>query len=202
MLTLTTVLAAEGEPSPLLPHMSELIVGIIAFGLLFLVLRAKVFPIFEKTFAERHDAIEGGMERAKTAEEEAKELLAQYREQLADARHEAARLRETAREQGAQIIAEMREEAQSEARRLLDQAHQQIEADKAQALNSLRAEVGTLATTLAGRIVGESLEDDARERRVVDRFLEELEARADGEGSSSATTGKASAGESPSGSRA
>jgi F-type H+-transporting ATPase subunit b len=175
----TAALAAEGEPNPLLPHMSELIVGTIAFAILFFFLRAKVFPVFERTFAARQDAIEGGMERARTAEEEAKETLAQYREQLADARHEAARLRESAREQGAQIIVDMREEAQSEGRRLLEQAHQQIEADKNQALNQLRAEVGTLATTLAGRIVGESLEDDARQRRVVDRFLEELEERAE-----------------------
>ena len=43
------------------------------------------------------------------------------------------------------------------------------------AVTSLRAEVGTLATTLAGRIVGESLEDEARQSRVVDRFLAELE---------------------------
>ncbi len=164
----------EGEPNPLLPHLSELIVGSVAFGLLLLFLSWKVFPVFEKTFAERRDAIEGGMERAKTAEEEAKETLAQYREQLGDARHEAARLRETAREQGAQIIVEMREQAQSESRRLVEQAHQQIEADKSAALNQLRTEVGTLATVLAGRIVGESLEDDARQRRVVDRFLDDL----------------------------
>ena len=180
MHSLTILLAAEEEePNPLLPHLSELIVGSIAFGLLLLFLSWKVFPVFEKTFAERRDAIEGGMERAKTAEEEAKETLAQYREQLADARHEAARLRESAREQGAQIIVEMREQAQSEAKRLTEQAQQQIEADKSQALNQLRTEVGTLATTLAGRIVGESLEDDARQRRVVDRFLAELESRAD-----------------------
>ena len=180
MHSLTILLTAEeDEPNPLLPHLSELIVGSIAFGLLLLFLSWKVFPVFEKTFAERRDAIEGGMERAKTAEEEAKETLAQYREQLADARHEAARLRESAREQGAQIIVEMREQAQSEAKRLTEQAHQQIEADKSQALNQLRTEVGTLATTLAGRIVGESLEDDARQRRVVDRFLAELESRAD-----------------------
>ncbi len=179
MQTLATVLAAEGEPNPLLPHTSELIVGTIAFVLLFLFLRAKVFPIFEKTYAERRDAIEGGMERAKTAEEEAKETLAQYREQLADARHEAARLREDAREQGAAIIAEMREQAQAEARRITEQAHQQIEADKSSALVQLRTQVGALATDLAGRIVGESLEDDARQRRVVDRFLDELESRAD-----------------------
>jgi F-type H+-transporting ATPase subunit b len=175
---IAAVLAAE-EPNPLLPHLSELIVGGIAFVLLFLFLRAKVFPVFEKTYAERRDAIEGGMERASAAEEEAKEVLAQYREQLADARHEAARLREDAREQGAQIIAEMREQAQAEARRITDQAHQQIEADKVQALQQLRQQVGSLATDLAGRIVGESLEDDARQRRVVDRFLDELETRAD-----------------------
>lgn len=179
MQSLAMVLAAEGEPNPLLPHTSEIIVGVVAFALLYFFLKKFVFPVFEQTFAERRDAIEGGMERAKTAEEEAKELLAQYREQLADARHEAARLRESAREQGVQIIAEMRDQAQAEGRRLVEQSHQQIEADKAQALAQLRSEVGTLATVLAGRIVGESLEDDARQRRVVDRFLEELESRAD-----------------------
>jgi len=187
---IVTVLAAEeGEPNPLLPHLSELIVGAVAFALLLFFLQRMVFPVFEKTFAERRDAIEGGMERAKEAEEEAKETLAQYREQLADARHEAARLREDAREQGAQIIAEMREQAQSEARRLTEQAHQQIEADRVQAVNSLRTQVGTLATDLAGRIVGESLEDDARQRRVVDRFLDELESRADAGATTVSDTG-------------
>jgi F-type H+-transporting ATPase subunit b len=175
----TLLAAEEGEPNPLLPHLSELIVGTIAFALLLFFLQRKVFPVFEKTFAERRDAIEGGMERAKEAEEEAKETLAQYREQLADARHEAARLREDAREQGAQIIAEMREQAQAEARRLTEQAHQQIEADRVSAMHQLRTEVGALATDLAGRIVGESLRDDERSGRVVDRFLDELEARAD-----------------------
>ena len=178
---IAAVLAAEGEPSPLLPHLSELIVGTLAFALLLFFLQRKVFPVFEKTYADRRDAIEGGMERAQAAEEEARETLARYREQLADARHEAARLREDAREQGAQIIAEMREQAAAEARRITEQAHQQIEADRVQALTSLRTQVGTLATDLAGRIVGESLEDDARQRRVVDRFLDELEARADAE---------------------
>ena len=39
----------------------------------------------------------------------------------------------------------------------------------------LRSEIGGLATTLAGRIVGESLEDDERARRTVDRFIADLE---------------------------
>ena len=56
----------------------------------------------------------------------------------------------------------MREQAQAEAARIVENAHNQIEAERQQAVASLRAEVGTLATTLAGRIVGESLEDDER----------------------------------------
>ncbi len=180
MQTLAWVLATttDDEPNPLLPHTSELLVGAISFILLFLFLRWKVFPVFERLYAERHEAIEGGMERAKALEEEAAETLAQYREQLADARHEAARLREEAREQGTAIIAEMREQAQAEGRRLVEAAHAQIEADKAQALAQLRTHVGTLATELASRIVGESLENDDRQRGVVDRFLAGLEAEA------------------------
>ena len=176
MAPLALQLAAEGEPSPLVPHLSELIVGVVAFALLFLFLRAKVFPVFEKIYAERHDAIEGGMARAKAAEEEAQAALEQYRQQLAEARHEAARLREDAREQGAAIIAEMREQAQAESRRIIDAAHQQLEADKQQAINQLRTTVGTLAVDLASRIVGESLEEEARQSRVIDRFLDGLEA--------------------------
>src|SRR4051812_46264123 len=197
MQTLALVLATstEDEPNPLLPHTSEIIVGLVAFVLLFLFLRAKVFPIFERVYAERHDAIEGGMERARSAEEEAKETLAQYREQLADARHEAARLREEAREQGTTIIAEMREQAQAEARRLVETAHRQIEADKTLALAQLRTHVGTLATELASRIVGESLQDDDRQRAVVDRFLDGLEAEASAsEASDPSSTGASSTG--------
>ena len=71
----------------------------------------------------------------------------------------------------------MRTEAQAEARRVTEAANVQIEAERQQALTSLRAEVGALATDLAGRIVGESLQDEARQSRVVDRFLDDLDQR-------------------------
>jgi F-type H+-transporting ATPase subunit b len=134
-----------------------------------------LMPRIQKTLAERTDLIEGGLNRADEAQAEAKQLLEQYRQQLEDARHEAARMREEAREQGAAIIAEMREQAQAEARRLTEAAQAQIESERQQALASLRTEIGALSTELASRIVGESLEDQARQSRMVDRFLDELE---------------------------
>jgi len=168
-------IAAEQLQNPLVPDLTELIVGAVTFGIIFFALWKVLLPRLNQTLAERTDKIEGGLQRAEGAQAEANETLARYREQLAEARHEAARLREQAREQGAQIIAEMREEAQAEARRLVDAAHAQIEADRQQALQSLKTEVGGLAVDLAGRVVGESLTDEARQRRVVERFLDALE---------------------------
>jgi F-type H+-transporting ATPase subunit b len=172
-------LAAEQLQNPLLPNLTELIVGLITFGIIFVVLWRVLIPRLNQTLAERTDKIEGGLQRAEEAQAEANATLAKYREQLAEARHEAARLREEAREQGAQIIAEMREQAQAEARRLVDAAHAQIEADRQQALQSLRTEVGGLAVDLASRVVGESLTDEARQRRTIERFLDELDQQAE-----------------------
>jgi F-type H+-transporting ATPase subunit b len=139
------------------------------------ILGRMLVPRLMKTLDERHDQIEGGINRADEAQAEAERVLQQYRAQLDDARHEASRMREEAREQGAQIIAEMRQRAEAEARRITEAAQAQLEADRLQALTSLRAEVGSLATELASRIVGESLTDVARQSRMVDRFLADLE---------------------------
>ena len=166
---------SETGQNPLLPALPEFIIGTIVFLVVFGVLAKLLMPRIQQTLSERTEMIEGGLARSEEAQAEAKQLLDQYREQLAEARHEAARLREEAREQGAQIIAEMREQAQAEARRVTEAAQAQIEAERQQALHALRAEVGTLATELASRIVGESLTDEARQSRMVDRFLTELE---------------------------
>jgi len=172
MLHLT---AAQQLQNPLLPDLTELIVGFITFGIIFVALWRVVLPRFSAMLTERTEAIEGGLQRADEAQAEAERTLQAYREQLAEARHEAARLRERAREEGAQIIAEMRAEAAAERQRLIEAAHGQIEADRQHALQSLRTEVGALAVDLASRVVGESLADEARQQRTVERFLAELE---------------------------
>jgi F-type H+-transporting ATPase subunit b len=173
-------LADATSQDPLVPTWPELIIGIIVFVVVFGALGKMLLPRIVKTLEEREDQIEGGLNRADEAQAEAQALLEQYRQQLADARQEASRIREEAQEQGAQIIAERRERAEAEARRITESAQAQIEADRQQALTSLRAEVGSLATELASRIVGESLADQARQSRMVDRFLDSLEGQPSG----------------------
>jgi F-type H+-transporting ATPase subunit b len=168
-------LAQAAQQNPLVPDLTELIIGAVAFLVVFGLMAKVLLPRISKTLAERTDAIEGGLERARQAQAEAQQELERYRAQLAEARHEASRLREQANEEGAQIKARRREEGEAEYQRLVKAATAQIEAAREQAVISLRAEVGTLAVELASRIVGEALQDEARQRRTVDRFLAELE---------------------------
>jgi F-type H+-transporting ATPase subunit b len=169
------LLADSKAPSPFHLELPELITGIVAFALLYALLKWKVFPIFEKTFADRAEAIEGGIAKAEQAQAEAALARQQYQAELAELRRDASRVREQAQADQARMIEEARVQARAEADRILEQARVTIEADRQQAMLQLRQEIGRLAVDLAGRIVGESLEDEARQRRTVDRFLGELE---------------------------
>ena len=170
------LLAAPSSPNPLVPNWTEVIVGAIGFFIVFFALWKVLLPRIMTILEERTEKIEGGLEQAAKAQAEANQTLERYRAQLAEARHEAARLREQAKEEVAAIIAAMREQAQVEARRITEAARAQLESDRQQAFASLRAEVGALSVELASKIVGESLEDEARQSRVVDRFLADMDA--------------------------
>jgi F-type H+-transporting ATPase subunit b len=174
MPTTITVLAAE-EINPLLPHWSEIIVGLVAFLLLFLVLRRTAFPMFERVYAERTEKIEGGLKRAAAAQQEAAELRQRYQEQLDGLRAEAARIRDDARAEGAQIRAELRAQAEEEAARIRARGEEQLAAAREQAVRQLRGEIGGLSVQLAERIIGDSLADEARRSATVDAFLAELD---------------------------
>jgi F-type H+-transporting ATPase subunit b len=166
------------ESNFLVPN-GTFLVELAAFILMFFLLARYVIPPINKAMTARQEAIRQEFEELEESKQEAKQAEADFKAQIADARKEANRIREEAREQGNAIIAEAKEQAQVEAQRIREQAHAQIAAERQQALTSLRAEVGTLAISLAGRIVGESLEDDERSTRVVDRFLADLDSLED-----------------------
>jgi F-type H+-transporting ATPase subunit b len=165
---------AETESNFLVPN-ATFFVELAAFALLFYLLARYVIPPINRAMTNRQEAIRTQFAELDQAKADARAAEERYKAQTADARKQAGKIREEAREQGDQIVAEAREQAQVEAKRIVDHGHAQLEAERKQALHSLRAEVGTLATDLASRIVGESLEDDQRANRVVDRFLADLE---------------------------
>ena len=171
------VFAAEGatEHNPILPLWQEIVVGTVAFGLLCFVLMKYVFPRMEQMFQARVEAIEGGLKKAEEAQAEAAKVLEQYKAQLAEARGEAARIRDDARADAEGIRQEAHERAREESNRIIAAGRESLAAERQNIVRELRAEVGDLDVQLAGKIVGESLEDEARRRGTVDRFLTDLE---------------------------
>ena len=166
------LLEGSGPLGPLLPeHISELVVGIVLFFVIFVVIWKVVVPRFEQMYAERADAIRGEMDRADQAKDEAQAALAAYKKLLAQADDEAAKIREAAKATGASIEADSRAKAEQEAARIVASARAQVEAETSVAIESLRRDIGTMATILAGRILRERLEDDARVHRTVDDFI-------------------------------
>lgn len=166
----------EAAPNPVLPAGYDILWSSVCFVIILVFFWKYVLPRVQTMLDERAEAIEGNIAKADEAQRKAEAALEEYTAQLADARTEAGRIRETAREDGKSIVAEARETATVEAARVTASAHTQIEAERQSALVTLRSEVGTLAIDLASGVVGESLTDDQKAQAVVDRFLADLEA--------------------------
>ncbi len=183
--------AAEGETTvnPLLPADYDIIWSLVIFVIIIFFFWKYALPKLQALLDERSAAIEGNIEKANEAKAEADAALEEYRKQLADARGEAAKIREQARIDGTKILSELKEQAAAEAARITANAQATIEAERQAALVSLRAEVGSLAIDLASGVIGESLSDDRKSAALVDRFLADLES---GEKQTTATAGATS----------
>ena len=199
MLTVFTLFAdshaeetTEPDPSILIPAIPDLVWGTIAFALILGFMLFRFVPKINGALDARSDAIAGGIKRAEEAQAEAQAALEKYNAQLAEARGEAGRIKDEAREDAKRIRGELVEQAQTDAARIVANAQNQIEAERAAALVSLRGEVGTLAIDLASGVIGESL-DDKKASSIVDRFLADL-AAADSASVKSAAGTKAKAG--------
>jgi F-type H+-transporting ATPase subunit b len=175
MAAVAPLVEESGSPAVLGLPWGELVIGIVCFAILVFVLGKYAWPMFEKAYAARTEAIEGGIAKAEQAQSEAAAALERYNQQLAGAREEAAKIREDARLQAQAIHDDMLAKARAETERIAASGRAQLDAQRAQIVAELRADLGRTAVDLAGKVVGESLEDEARQRRTVDRFLAELE---------------------------
>lgn len=169
-----TILA---DHNPVIPDGPELILGIIAFAIVFFFLYVKALPGIKKLLEERTEAIEGGLLKAEAAQAEAERIKADFTARLAESRHEAAEVRAKAQAEGAALVDKAREEANRQRESIVAAGQAQLAADRNSAVSVLKADLGKLAVELADKIVGERAADTALQERIIDRFLDELDGR-------------------------
>ncbi len=160
---------------PLKPDLTELAIGLVLFFVVFGSLAGVLLPRITKALAAREEAIDGRLERAEATKAEAERIAAEYRALMAQARHEAAMERQRGTEEGVALLAGIRAEGQRQREEIVATGQARIAADRALAEAQLRHDVGTLAVELAGRIIGEPLDESVRDSEVLDRFFAELE---------------------------
>ncbi len=188
MLTLiASVLLQAGSTSEvsdkedLYPHANELIVGAIAFAVIFYFMWKWVLPRMNTVLDERRNKIQGNLERAEAARREAEAELARYREQLANAREEANRIIEEGRKTAEQLRADLQTKAEQEARATVARATEEIRAERDRVLRELSAEVGQIAVELAERVVEKEL-DKTTQQKLVDEFIKQVSGSGNGKG--------------------
>jgi F-type H+-transporting ATPase subunit b len=178
------------EGNFLVPN-ATFIAELVAFVLILWVLRKYVVPPVQQAMRDRQETIRTQLEEGRQAREQLESAQAEYQRALAEARAEAAKIRDGARADADRIREEMHTQAQEEVERIRQRGEEQLATQRQQVVNELRAEIGRLSVTLAGRIVGESLEDDKRRQRTVDRFLGELDEMAGTDDGAKSPSGKA-----------
>lgn len=152
----------------------------IVWSLVILIILAVFFykffmPKFQAIFDERAAKIQGNIDKAKKAKEDADKAKKSYEDQLGKARLEASQIRDDARAEASRIVSDARTRAESEANQITENAQRSIKSQQQQALVSLKGEVGTLATALAGKILGSQLQSDAVQSSMINSIIADSE---------------------------
>jgi F-type H+-transporting ATPase subunit b len=175
------VAISESGKDLLYPKVSELILGAIAFFLLFAFMYKWVVPRLNAVLEERRQKIQGNLEEAERAKTDAEQLLTDYRQQLAGAREDANRILEEARRTAEAMRKDLMAKAEQEYQQVVGRAQEEIRAERDRVFQELKAQLGELSLALAARVVGEEL-DRSRQLRLVDQYIEELEGLATSNG--------------------
>jgi len=162
----------EGGIAKILPDMNEFIPMLIAFLIIFFVLAKFGWPMFEGIMVRREAAIKESLEKSEAARIESEKLLEEYKQQLAEAKAQAAQIVADAKKTGESVKADIESKAQVEANNMIEKAKAAIEAEKKQAVSDLQGSVADLTVSVTARIVGEDLSDDEH-RAIIERYINE-----------------------------
>jgi F-type H+-transporting ATPase subunit b len=172
---------ATSDKENLYPHAAELVVGAVAFAIVFFFISKWVLPRINTLLEERRQLIQGELEKAETTRSEADQLLADYRQQLTNAREEANSIIEEGRKTADQLRRDLQAKAEEEAASTVARAQEEIRAERDRVFDELRTQVGDIAVELAARVVNQSLDKKAHEK-LIDDYIEQVSVGGEGPG--------------------
>ncbi|MDO4502308.1 MAG: F0F1 ATP synthase subunit B [Coriobacteriia bacterium] len=156
----------------LIPDMNEFVPMLVAFLIILFVLAKFGWPIVDNIVEKRATTIRTALKKSEEAQVEAERTLAEYKKELADAKAQAAEIVAEAKKTGEAVKADIEAKAQAEATAMIEKAKQTIEAEKKAAVAELQGSIADISTSVAERLIGESLTDDEH-RKIIERYVNE-----------------------------
>lgn len=172
----TAALAAEEEAagglSVILPNMLEFVPMLVAFIILWIILAKFGWPMFNGMLEKRENTIREALKKSEEAQIESERVLAEYKQQLADAKAQSTQIIADARAIGEAVKADITAQAQTEASDMIAKAKLAIEAEKKQAIADLQASIADTSVDVASRLIGQDL-TEGEHRAIIERYVKE-----------------------------
>ena len=163
--------------SLLTPEIGLLFWMIIAFGVVFFVLAKFGFPIITQMIDNRKKYIDESLDAARQANEKLAKIQEESAAMLKQAQEKQSQILAEAMEMRKQIVEKAQAEATTAGQKILEEAKQQIQVEKEDAIRDIRRQVGELSVQVAEKVLRQSLATDKDQMAMIDRMLDELETK-------------------------
>ena len=164
----------EGGSFLVSPDLGLMIWTLVVFGLSMFILGRLAFPRIAEALDRRQSAIEESIEASERTRKEADDILAEYRERLAEARGQADEIVARARRTGEAAENEIIAEARAKREEMMEQTRRDIQAETRRAIQEIRAEVADLTVLATEKVTRKALTGEDQ-RRLVEEALSELD---------------------------
>ncbi|GAB4334881.1 MAG: hypothetical protein Kow0099_07190 [Candidatus Abyssubacteria bacterium] len=146
---------------------------LIAFAIVFFILKKFAFPRITEALDKRNEKIEGDLKNAELTREEAEKLLNEYKQQLENARTEAKKIMDEGKSLGENLRKETIAKAQEEANQLIKRAQEEIAREKEKAIKELQAQIADISIEVASKVIQRTLKKEEH-AQLIDQYISEV----------------------------
>lgn len=158
----------------LLPGFGLIFWTLIAFIIVFLILKKFAWKPIIKSLKDRETSIADSLATAERVKAEMAQLQSENEALLAKAREERALLLKEARETRDKIVNEAKEQAKLEGNRMIADAQQAIQQQKMAALTDVKNQIGNLVIEVAEKVLRRELNNTAEQENYIKQLANEI----------------------------
>ncbi|MDQ7815443.1 MAG: F0F1 ATP synthase subunit B [Melioribacteraceae bacterium] len=171
---LMLALSGGGESGgPLDVNPGVILWTVVTFVFLLLILKKIAWKPILISLKERENFIKESLEKAETAKKDAEKMIADNKQSMLKAEEEAKKIIDQSREFAEKLKSQILDESKTHAKKMVEDATNEIERKNAEAFNKLKEQVADIAIQSAEKILRENLDKD-KQVKLVKKYMDDL----------------------------